>query len=148
MIDRRTEAERKIDGFFHSYLGMHGEGSDLVGKNVEYDHGYTGKVDVLRVDVDERYAEFIEVDTGSFRSTGAYRSLASHIQGLEDDWTYMLDDPGISVEDGPPLDGELYYRDDALERLQGEVFQEFSREVFGHDILSRHDRIDPGTLDF
>jgi hypothetical protein len=149
VIDHRTSRQKAIDDSFYARLRAYGEDYDLMGKRLRYDDGGAGgRVDILCVDVEGQEVELIEVDTGGFTRLPAYESLVRDISQLGG-WTYSAFSSSLEerpVDDSPPMDGKLYYRDEDIRLLESEEFREFSLEVFGRDILSEEERIDPESL--
>ncbi len=119
----------------------------MLGKNIAYRRGSTGSVDILRLDMDRQRADFMDIGDRPLDKLPAYESLASRLQNLDEEWDYSVQKvPAGVLEDSPELSGNLYYRDEDEWKLRTSLFEDFSLEVFGHDILESGQRVDAAAL--
>lgn len=138
----RAEAD-KIEEVFYFHLSdvMYGELS-FVGRELPIDGGY-GHVDVLNVNLDNRFARFIAVD----RHSSVYENVVSRVGELDGDWSYIT---GPSEERQRSVDTRGLEEGDYLVDSHGresDELQDFFQAVLGYEVFDRLESVDEKSLD-
>lgn len=150
MKPERGSGTSTVDDAFYTELRSMDPRFDLLGKSIEYRSGSGGVIDILFVDVDDLYVEFIDIPEGSVWSRYSYNTLGRGMRELDDDWTYRIDDRGENtsfLHESPSIEGNIYFDSEDESKLRSREFQDFSDEILGYDLLEEAERITDDSLD-
>jgi len=142
--------DRFLDDVTCSYLREFSEDRfDILLRQVEFRNPEVGKeVDIMLVDLDERYIEAkgVYLDAIEGRSN-TNPEIGKVLRRLRDDWDYMynvLTQEWSSIREVKPLDGNIYFDPDDSWKFSSQLFEKFSDEMFGYNPLERgYTVIDP-----